>query len=299
MSTCNACPRKCNVQRKKSKTDTGGQLGFCGMASAPTVALAALHIWEEPCISGANGSGTVFFSGCSLRCCFCQNHEISTGGFGEEITIPRLRQIYHELILQGAHNINLVNPTHFASAIAESLDPPLPVPVVYNSSGFESLETLRLLRGKIQVYLPDFKYSSNNTAQKYSSANGYFDIASAAIKEMFLQTGSYSMGGDGTLQNGVLIRHLILPSNIENTLDIIDWVSENFNEGEVLFSLMRQYTPCGNAALHPEINRKLTPEEYKRAEDYLLFSGIADGFLQAADAASNEFIPKFDGLGVL
>lgn len=299
MTNCAICPRRCNVPRKVSLKSPEGALGFCGMPLLPVVARAALHMWEEPCISGTRGSGTVFFSGCALRCCFCQNSDISAGGFGEEITVERLRQIYLELIEQGAHNINLVNPTHFAAAIAESLSEPLPVPVVYNSGGYESTKALRGLRGKIQVYMPDFKYSDNSAAKKYSGAENYFKTAAAAIKEMFSQTGPYVLDDDGIMQSGVIIRHLILPENIENTLGVIDWVAESFKKGEVLFSLMRQYTPCANAALYPELNRVLTPEEYKRAEDYLLWSGIEDGFLQEQEAAGGEFIPKFDLTGVL
>lgn len=299
MSSCNLCPRRCGVNRKENRADAQGGLGVCGMARQPVAARAGLHHWEEPCISGTRGSGTVFFSGCSLKCCYCQNYEISSGGFGAEITVARLRQIYRELVARGAHNINLVSASHFVEAIAESLNEPLPVPVIYNSSGYESVEALRLLEGKIQIYLPDFKYAGDALAVRYSKAERYAETAGAAIAEMFRQVGRFELGDDGLLRRGVVIRHLILPNHIENTLDVIDWVAEHFKAGEVLFSLMRQYIPCAGAAEYPEINRVITPEEYKRAEDYLFFSGIEDGFLQEQEAASGEFIPAFNLDGVL
>ncbi|MEG0839546.1 MAG: radical SAM protein [Hydrogenoanaerobacterium sp.] len=299
MNICTACPRRCGVYRKEHLTDNEGELGFCGMPQAPVLARAALHLWEEPCISGTRGSGTVFFSGCSLRCCFCQNHKISAGGFGQEINTERLRQIYFELIAQGAHNINLVNPTHFTKAIAESLNEPLPVPVIYNCGGYESVESLQALRGKIQIYIPDLKYSDSAAALKYSFAEDYYETAKKAIDEMLAQTGKYIIDKDGIMQSGVIIRHLILPENLENTFGVIDYICEHFKPGEILFSLMRQYTPYANAALHPEINRILTAEEYKRAEDYLLWSGAVDGFLQEDESATDGFIPKFDLTGVM
>lgn len=297
MNVCNLCPRHCGVNRRETLAGAG-DLGLCGMGRAPVVARAAPHHWEEPCISGARGSGTVFFSGCSLKCCFCQNYNISTQGFGKEVSVQRLREIYAELIAQGVHNINLVSPSHFVPAIAESLTPPLPVPVVYNSSGYESVDALRLLAGKVQIYLPDFKYADNALALRYSGAGDYFETAAAAVCEMHRQVGNPVLDGDGILHSGVIIRHMILPGNIENTLDVIDWVAEHFHPGEVLFSLMCQYVPCGEAAKHPEINRVLTPDEYRRVKDYLSFTPIADGFLQEQEAASTAFIPDFGLQGV-
>jgi radical SAM domain protein len=279
-------------------SDTTGCFGSCGVGLAPIVARAGLHMWEEPVISGTKGSGTVFFSGCNLHCVFCQNYDISCNGFGKEITIERLKEIYHELIAQGAHNINLVTPTHFTEAVLLSLAEPLPVPVVYNTSGFETQDTLRRLKGKVQIYLPDLKYSDDMAAIKYSNAPYYFRIATEAIKEMYNQVGDYHIDDNGIMTKGVIIRHLIMPGMPDNTKRIIDWVAANFKPGQVMFSLMHQYVPCGRANEYPEINRKVTDEEYKELESYLLQSTIEDGFVQEGDAACKDFIPCFDGTGV-
>lgn len=294
MFKCNLCPRKCNTQRK-ALTDSGK--GFCNMGENPVVARAALHFWEEPPISGTNGSGTVFFSGCNLKCVFCQNEEISSGCFGKEITVERLREIYFELINQGAHNINLVTGTHFINAIAKSLEQPLPVPVVYNCGGYESIDSLKLLEGKVQIYLPDLKYADNELALKYSDAPNYFEIATNAIKEMFRQIGKYEFDENGIMTKGVIIRHLILPNNLENTKRVIDWVKDNFNDGEVLFSLMSQFTPNKTCRI-PELSRRLTQDEYDEIEDYLFDSGIEDGFFQELSSAKEEYIPPFNLEGV-
>ncbi len=237
MAVCTLCPRRCERVRPE---------GYCRMGERPRLARAALHFGEEPCISGTQGSGTVFFSGCSLRCVFCQNHQISAEGFGQEVSAARLRSIFEELIDKGAHNINLVNPTHFAHAIGKALERPLPVPVIYNSGGYDRVETLRRLEGKIQVFLPDMKYALTEPAARYSGAEDYPQTAKNAIIEMVRQTGAYRMDKDGLLTNGVLIRHLILPRNVNNTRRVIDWVANTFPKGTVLFSLMSQYTPCGD-----------------------------------------------------
>ena len=263
------------------------------------IARAGLHFWEEPCISGEKGSGTVFFSGCNLRCVYCQNYEISTGGSGQEITLPRLKEIYSELIAQGAHNINLVTPTHYTDAVLASLEEPLPVPVVYNTNGYEDVENLKRLEGKVQIYLPDLKYSDDSLAIRYSNAPGYFAAATRAIREMFRQTGRYRIDEEtGLMERGIIIRHLLLPGQVENTKRVIDWVAETFEPGDVLFSLMRQYIPHGKAEDYPELNRKVTDEEYQTVEDHLFDSGIEDGFVQDEDSASKDFIPSFDGTGV-
>ena len=293
---CALCPRRCGVPRPESIS--AAPRGVCGMGLRPVVARAGLHHWEEPCISGSRGSGAVFFSGCPLRCCFCQNYAISAKGFGKEITVERLREIYHELAALGAHNINLVNPTHFLDAVEQSLSPAPPVPVVYNSSGYELAPSLRRLEGKVQIYLPDLKYSDDSLAMRYSHAPDYTQAAEAAILEMHRQTGDYRLDGDGMLQSGVIIRHLILPGQPDNTFGVIDWVAEHFRPGQVLFSLMAQYTPCGDAARHPEINRRLTPEEYSRIRAYLSFTPIEDGFFQELSSATQEYIPEFDCSGV-
>ncbi|MBQ9501336.1 MAG: 4Fe-4S cluster-binding domain-containing protein [Lentisphaeria bacterium] len=296
---CELCPRRCGVVRPETLTQERPP-GVCASPLQPVVARAALHFWEEPVISGTRGSGAVFFGGCNLHCVFCQNHGISTRSAGKQITAERLRQIYFELIAQGAHNIDLVTPTHFTEAILTSLAEPLPVPVVWNSNAYERVETLRRLAGKVQIYLPDLKYADDRPAARYSSAPDYFETARAAILEMFSQTGPFRMGDDGLLRSGVVIRHLILPGCIENSKRVIDFVAETFKPGTVLFSLMRQYLPCGKVSpeAFPELDRRITEEEYHEVEQYLFDSPVEDGFVQEADSAAEEFIPVFDGSGV-
>ena len=288
---CTLCPRRCGAER----TETEGH-GFCGMPAGLRVARAALHLWEEPPLSGTRGSGTVFFSGCTLRCCYCQNREISAGGFGRAVTTGRLREIFEELIAQGAHNINLVTPTHFLPWILPALEPKLPVPVVYNCGGYESVETLRLLEGKADVYLPDLKYADAALAARLSAAPDYFPAATAAIREMFRQTGPYVME-DGLLKRGVMIRHLVLPGQPDNTRRCIDWVAQTFSPGQVLFSLMSQYTPQPGS--EGPLGRHVTAGEYRSAVDYMENCGITDGFTQERTAAREEYTPPFDLTGVL
>ena len=266
------------------------------MPAGLTAARAALHFWEEPCISGWNGSGAVFFSGCSLGCVFCQNGRISREDFGRRISVTRLREIFRELKAQGAHNLNLVTGTHFTPWIAEALEEDPGLPVVWNSGGYESVETLRMLEGKVQVYLPDLKYALRAPAEEYSAAADYFPVACAAILEMFRQTGPYRMDDDGLLRRGVLIRHLLLPGLLENTRQVIDWVSETFAPGEVLFSLMNQYTPRKDAT--GLLRRRVTGAEYRAAAAYLENCGITEGYLQDALSARSEFTPDFDLRGV-
>lgn len=297
MSFCNVCPRSCKVDRKQSIHEKG-RTGYCRSGMLPIVSRAALHHWEEPCISGTRGAGTVFFAGCNLSCVYCQNYEISELMHGEEISVERLRQIYFELIAQGAHNIDLVTPTHFTHAIFQSLREPLPVPVVYNCGGYESVHTVAFLRKKIQCWLPDLKYSLREPAARYSDAPDYFEKATAAIEQMYRQTGPYEIGSDGILKKGVLIRHLILPGNLENTKGVLRYVAETFAPGQVLFSLMRQYVPWGRASEFPEINRRLTEEEYNEAKAYMEELGIVDGYTQAADSSDAVYIPAFNGAGV-
>ena len=292
MHICTACPRKCG----KERLSTEGH-GICGMPSLPKIARAAVHFGEEPCISGANGSGTVFFSGCSLKCVFCQNDEISRLGFGKTISVEALRKIYFDLKEQGVHNINLVNPSHYTDVIAKSLEEPIGIPVVYNSGGYDDVESLKRLEGKIQVYMPDMKYSLNAVAQKYSGAKDYFEVADKAIKEMYRQTGDYILDQNGILQKGVLIRHLILPENTENTLGVIDWVKDSFNKNSVLFSLMSQYTPIKTYDFS-ELNRGITKEEYEAAESYMYLVGIKNGYVQELSSATKDLIPDFDLTGV-
>lgn len=296
---CNICPRKCNIERG---VFSPGKIlpGVCHAPAEVMVARAGLHHWEEPVISGSRGSGTVFFSGCNLNCVFCQNYNISSKVEGKVITVERLKAIYQELIGLGAHNINLVTPTHYSKAILASLEEPLSVPVVYNSNGYDSVETLKFFENKVQIYLPDYKYADNTLGKRYSQVSDYAETALAAIKEMYRQTGDYVIDDNGIMQKGVIIRHLILPNAIENTLKVIELVSKTFRPGQVMFSLMRQYIPCGKVSdsNYPEINRKVTDEEYALVEDALFASNIEDGFVQDESSASGEFIPTFDGTGV-
>lgn len=288
---CTLCPRRCGAER----TDTRAG-GLCGMPAAPVVARAMLHQWEEPCLVGDHGAGCVFFSGCNLRCCFCQNGTISREGFGKPISVERLREIFRELIAQGAACLDLVTPTHFTPAILEALeDEEWPVPVVWNCGGYESVETLRLLEGKVQVYLPDLKYALPGPAKRYSGAEDYFDRASAAILEMYRQTGPYVLE-DGRLKRGVVIRHLQLPGELENTRRCIDWVAETFRPGEVLFSLMSQYTPQPGAK--GPLARHVTGAEYRAAVAYMENCGITDGYTQERTSAREEYTPDFDLRGV-
>ena len=298
MSVCNLCPRACKIDRKESLASKGF-LGYCQSAMLPVISRAALHHWEEPCIAGTRGAGTVFFSGCNLSCVYCQNYEISERRKGIEVSIERLRDIYFELIKAGAHNIDLVTPTHYTHAIFQSLKDPLPVPVVYNCGGYESVHTVAFLRRKVQCWLPDLKYYNSSVSTRYSDASDYFEKASAAIEQMFRQTGPYQMDTHGILQKGVLIRHLILPGQVEDTKRILEYVADTFAPGDVLFSLMRQYTPCGRASEFPEINRKITDEEYEECESYMEELGIVDGYVQQKESSDKAFIPAFDGTGVL
>jgi len=287
---CRLCPRNCGAERTETRAG-----GWCAMPSLPVCAKAQLHLWEEPCLVGEHGAGTVFFSGCSLRCCFCQNGAVSQGKLGRPVTPARLREIYGELIAQGAACIDLVTPTHFTPAILESLREPLPVPVVWNSGGYEKPETLRLLEGRVQVYLPDLKYALPEPAERYSAAADYFLWAGAAIREMFRQTGPFRME-NGLLKSGVLIRHLLLPGQAENTRRVIDWVAETFRPGDVLFSLMSQYTPQPGA--EGPLARRVTRREYAAAAEYMANCGITDGYTQERTSAREEYTPDFDLSGL-
>ena len=293
MADCTCCPRRCGTDR------AGGKLGFCGVPENPVVARAAPHFGEEPCISGERGSGAVFFAGCTLRCVFCQNYEISRGRSGKEISVDRLRDIFLELRDQGVHNINLVTADHYVYAVREALDGlDLGIPVVWNCSGYESMETLKALEGLVQVYLPDLKYLDPALAKRYSAAHDYPDIATAAIREMVRQTGHFVLDSDSMLQKGVLIRHLILPEQGENSRRVIDWVSETFQPDEVLFSLMSQYTPMGNLERFPELRRSVSPALDAEIYDHLMQSRIENGFYQDLESATGDMIPKFDQTGV-
>ena len=287
---CTLCPRRCGAERT---AEAGG--GFCRMPGGLRVARAMLHHWEEPPISGQNGAGTVFFSGCTLGCVYCQNGDISAGGFGKDISTARLREIFEELIAQGAHNIELVTPTHFLPWILPALTPRLPVPVVYNCGGYERVETLRALEGLVDVYLPDLKYADGALAAELSGAADYFPVACEAIREMFRQIGPYVLE-DGLLTRGVVIRHLVLPGYLDNTRRVLDWIAETFAPGDVLVSLMSQYTPTAN--MTGRLARRVTAAEYRAAADYMRNCGITDGFVQERTSAEEAYTPAFDGEGV-
>lgn len=287
---CTLCPRRCGAERT---AEAGG--GFCRMPGGLRVARAMLHHWEEPPISGQNGAGTVFFSGCTLGCVYCQNGDISAGGFGKDISTARLREIFEELIAQGVHNIELVTPTHFLPWILPALTPRLPVPVVYNCGGYERVETLRALEGLVDVYLPDLKYADGALAAELSGAADYFPVACEAIREMFRQVGPYVLE-DGLLTRGVVIRHLVLPGYLDNTRRVLDWIAETFAPGDVLVSLMSQYTPTAN--MTGRLARRVTAAEYRAAADYMRNCGITDGFVQERTSAEEAYTPAFDGEGV-
>ena len=290
---CSDCPRNCHARRGET---SGG--GVCVSPLLPRVIRATPHYGEEPCISGTRGAGTIFFSGCNLRCVFCQNREISRKSVGKTLSVSELRTLMQRLRDQGVHNIELVTPTHFTRVIAEALEGlNLGIPVVWNSSGYESVETLRLLDGLVQVYMPDLKYLSAETAGRYSAAADYPEAATAAIDEMVRQRGAYRLDGNGMLQSGVLIRHLILPGHISESMDVIDYVADTFPPGTVLFSLMSQYTPMPGLERFPELRRTVSAEENENLIHYLQARRLQDGFWQEISSVGEESIPVFDGCG--
>lgn len=289
---CTVCPRNCKISREKST-------GFCGMGEKPFVARAYLHKWEEPCISGTRGSGTVFFSGCNLKCVFCQNYNISQENYGKEITIERLSAIFLELQKKGAHNINLVTPSHFVKQIHMALEnlASLDIPVIYNSNGYDSMECLKIMSDVVDIYLPDLKYYSPELSSRYSGASNYFDIASNAIKEMYRQVGPPTFDEEGIMQKGLIIRHLILPGHTNDSIKVLEWISQNLPE-DVYISLMCQYTPYHKSQLYPEINRRITAWEYEKVLRKFYKLGFKNGYVQERDAASEEYIPDFNLEGI-
>lgn len=290
---CNLCPRMCGAVRTADRGE-----GYCRMGELPILARAALHHWEEPPVSGSRGSGTIFFSGCSLGCVFCQNEEISHQDHGKPVTMERLGEICDELIEQGAHNINFVTPTHYAHVVKKLLEEhPLSVPAVWNCGGYERVETLRSLEGKVQIYLPDLKYMRGEAAQRYSAAADYPQVATAAIQEMVRQVGACELDEQGILKKGVIIRHLLLPGQLAGAKEVMDWVAEAFEPGTVLFSLMSQYTPWGRANEFPEIDRSPRKSEIRAAQQYMDALGL-DGFVQDSESAKREYTPEFDFTGI-
>ncbi|MCR5012658.1 MAG: radical SAM protein [Lachnospiraceae bacterium] len=316
MECCELCPRKCSVDRRSGSSSL--KTGVCGQTDKIKIARAALHYWEEPCISGKNGSGAVFFSGCSLKCVFCQNREISAEGFGREISVERLGEIFLELQEKGAENINLVTPSHFIPRIRAALDlvhEALKLPVVYNSSGYESVESLKLLEGYVDIYLPDFKYADKGLAAELSKAGNYPECSISAIDEMVRQVsekqtegfhteGICSFDDRGMMRRGVIIRHLVLPGHVRNSKDVLNLLYERYNN-KLYYSIMNQYTPPSDKVIlnalsgeHPELTRKVTKREYEKVIDYALSLGITKAYIQEGDTASESFIPIFDLDGV-
>ena len=293
---CNLCPHNCNINRENKK------IGRCKATAKAKIALASLHFYEEPCISGENGSGTVFFSNCNLNCVYCQNYKISSQGFGKEVSIEKLAEIFINQQNNNANNINLVSPTIYAYQIKQAIilarKMGLKLPIVYNTSGYEKVETLKELDGYIDVYLPDFKYASNELGEKYSNIKNYYDYCLPAIKEMYRQVGSPKLNDKGIIEKGLIIRHLILPNNVENTKQVLKIIKENFLS-DVYVSIMAQYFPAGIAKNIPELNRKISKEEYKQVEDYVYELNIENGYMQDLGEHEEEYVPDFNLEGIV
>ena len=287
---CKLCPRNCEINRYKD-------VGFCNNLNEIKIARAHLHYYEEPCICDDNGSGTIFFSGCNLRCVYCQNFKISRNGYGKEISIKRLSEIFLEQQKRGVNNINLVTPTCYVDSIIKALkmakSKGLNIPIVYNSSGYEKVETIKKLNGLIDVYLPDFKYATNRLSKKYSGVNNYVESAISSIFEMIRQVGKPVFNDEGIITKGVIIRHMILPNNVLNSKMVLKKIKEKFSE-DVLVSVMAQYFPAGEANKYPEINRKITKDELKEIEDYLIELDITNGYIQELGEHEEEYVPNFD-----
>ena len=290
LDKCLLCPHRCGVNR------INGKVGRCKSGKNVKISLYSLFHYEEPCISGTNGSGAVFFSNCNLNCVFCQNYKISQLGYGKEISISELANIFLKLQEKGAHNINLVTPTAYIYQIIEALkiakQKGLNLPIIYNTNGYESLDTIKLLNGYVDVYLPDFKYFDNNLAKKYSNVNNYFETASKAILEMYYQVGLPKFDDSGLIQKGIIIRHLLLPNNIQNSKDVLLWIKENMPKN-ILVSIMAQYFPTYKANNFNEINRKLTPEELEEIKKYLELINLENGYIQELEDNEIKYVPKF------
>lgn len=295
MKECKVCPRNCGADRLSD------QKGFCRAGAEIILARAALHMWEEPCISGKEGSGAVFFSGCSLGCKFCQNGQISRGQTGEKVTADRLADIFLELQQQKANNINLVTAGHFLPQVAEAIEKSrnrgLQIPVVYNSSGYEKSEMLKLLEGLVDIYLPDFKYMDPELAEKYSYARDYPEVAKEALKEMVRQTGTPEFDRRGIMKKGVIVRHLLLPGHVKDSRRVLEYLLSTYGK-EIYISLMNQYTPMPAMKDDPRLSRKVTDREYQRLIDYGLQLGLENGFIQEGETAKESFIPEFNGEGI-
>ena len=291
---CNDCPRRCNVNREAG-------FGYCKSTNTLRVARAALHMWEEPCISGDDGSGAIFFSGCNMQCVFCQNKDIATGEVGKDISINRLAEIMLELKDKNANNINLVTPSHYVNQIVDAIDiarkEGLSIPIVYNTSSYEKVETLKKLDGYVDVYLPDCKYYDDELAVKYSKAPGYYGIAIKAIEEMLNQTGKPVFDDNNMIQKGVIVRHMVLPGHTKDSCNVIKGLYEKFGNS-IYLSMMSQYTPLEHVKEYAKINRRITTREYDKVLNYALDIGITNGFFQDMDVAKESFIPEFNLEGV-
>ena len=291
LEKCNLCPHKCQVNRNDNKT------GRCKASNKVKIALYSIHDFEEPCISGERGSGTVFFSNCNLNCIYCQNYEISQLGKGKEITIQELAEIFLKQQEKEVENINLVTPTSYVPQIIEAIkiakEKGLKIPIVYNTNSYENIETLKMLEGYIDIYLPDLKYAENELGKKYSNINNYFEVATKAIKEMIRQVGETKINEDGIMKKGVLIRHLVLPNNIKNSKKVLNWIKENLPQ-EIYISVMAQYFPTYKAKENIELNRKLTKQEWEEIEDYIEEINFKNGYIQELGEHEEEYVPKWD-----
>lgn len=291
LNSCTLCPHNCKINRLE------GKKGRCKCDNTLKIALASLHMFEEPCISGTNGSGTVFFTNCNLNCIYCQNYEISQGGKGKEITIQTLADIFIKQQEKGAHNINLVTPTMYVYQIIEAIKLArkngLKIPIIYNSNGYENVETIKMLNGYIDVYLPDLKYYTNELSKKYSNVDNYFEVATNAIKEMYSQVGNAVFDDNGIIQKGVIIRHLVLPNHIQNTKNILKWINENLPK-DIYVSVMAQYFPTYKAKNDSLINRKLNKKEYKEVLNYLYSLDLQNGYIQELGSHEEEYVPNFN-----
>ncbi|MCR5151012.1 MAG: 4Fe-4S cluster-binding domain-containing protein [Clostridiales bacterium] len=289
---CSLCPRKCGTDRHISK-------GYCGVGENFRIARSAPHFWEEPCLSEGGGSGAVFFSGCNLGCVYCQNEKISRGCFGRDVTDKELIKIFDRLVESGVNNLNLVTPSHYAGRLSSVLRQfNSPVPVVYNTSSYDTVDSLRRLEGLVDIYLPDIKYYDSEISLKYSFAVDYFDVAAAAVKEMYRQVGLLETDDNAIAKKGIIIRHMVLPGNVSQALKIIDWLGDNFPP-ETMLSIMRQYTPCGKALDMPPINRTVSDREYAIVKKAVLKAGFLNCFFQQKTAAGGDFIPDFDLTGII
>ncbi|WP_349670920.1 radical SAM protein [Lacrimispora sp.] len=294
--SCSLCPRNCNINRRRSG-------GYCGCTDTVMAARAALHHWEEPCISGSRGSGTIFFSGCTLRCCFCQNYSISQEHFGRELTVEQLSRIFLGLQDEGAHNINLVTATQYLPSVLKALDlvkSKLSIPVVYNCGGYESVEVIKALDGYVDIWLPDLKYQSSALSARYSNAADYFEKASKAIKQMISQTGPPRFDPTGELMEaGVIIRHMVLPGAKDDSMALLTWIKDELEKGMYYISLLSQYTPFYKSVQYPEINRRITSYEYNKVLNKAIELDLVQGFMQEKSSAREEYTPPFDLEGII